>query len=74
MTQHPFGRWNRDPGGCRGEIVYEAPACWAVCHTHDFQGEPRGSTEEADADMIAHERAVFELHGAGRRLVRGRVE
>lgn len=70
----PFGRWNRDPGGCRLEIIYDGSSCWAECHVHNFVGGVHGDTASADADAEAHERSVFEAHRQGGRLVRGRIE
>lgn len=70
-----FGRWNRDSGGCRGEIVWDGAACWAVCHVHDFHGNVHGRLEDADADMESHERMMFDQRKVkGKRHVRGRFE
>lgn len=72
MTRHPFGRWNREQPHVL-EIVYSGGGCWAQCSCQ-WQGDPRTTTEQADADAIAHERFVFEARRQGKRLVRGRVE
>lgn len=71
--QFPFGRWNRDQGH-RGEILYQGNGCWATCSC-GFMGEVHAETEAADAEMIAHERMVFErTQKQGKRFVRGRWE
>ncbi len=74
MTRQPFGRWNRQQPHIL-EIKYDpgGPGRWAAC-TCGWEGDVHSTTAQADAEAEAHERGVFDVQKAGKRIVRGRVE
>lgn len=54
MLRRRLARLNRVP--CSGEIVWSGKACWAVCEPHNWLGEIRDNSSDAQADGERHER------------------